>query len=237
MLRKGFTLIELLIVITIIAILAGAAIPYVADYIEDGRAARAKQDMTEIRNAMVRWELDRGAWPGGTSIEPLVGPFLSKLLIDPWGFPYYVDDLRSEIRSFGRDGVDDSGANDDYTLAFRPPMACTKVEYLDVDGSANLSTGDTYTFFFTRPVGGSANLAAVTVGGVGLDTAAEFGAPVLSGKTATVALGAGPFTIAGNDVVITHATGDGFRDNDPDFATEPLAWAKDATLKVKSAGF
>ncbi|MBI3037584.1 prepilin-type N-terminal cleavage/methylation domain-containing protein, partial [bacterium] len=32
-LRKGFTLIELLIVVTIIAILAGAAIPYVQDYI------------------------------------------------------------------------------------------------------------------------------------------------------------------------------------------------------------
>jgi len=41
LMKKGFTLIELLIVITILAILAGAAVPYVQDYVEDARIAAA----------------------------------------------------------------------------------------------------------------------------------------------------------------------------------------------------
>ena len=58
--KKGFTLIELLIVITIMAILAGAAVPYVQDYVEDARIAKAREDLGELRNAIMRYEVERG---------------------------------------------------------------------------------------------------------------------------------------------------------------------------------
>ncbi|HNV71560.1 MAG TPA: prepilin-type N-terminal cleavage/methylation domain-containing protein, partial [Candidatus Ozemobacteraceae bacterium] len=58
--RKGVTLIELLIVVTILSILAGAAIPYVQDYVEDSRIGRARADIDEIRNALARYEVERG---------------------------------------------------------------------------------------------------------------------------------------------------------------------------------
>jgi prepilin-type N-terminal cleavage/methylation domain-containing protein len=89
MLRKGFTLIELLIVITIIAILAGAAVPYVQDYIEDARLSKARADLGELRNAIIRWETENGrsfgfASDGTTPLDAdafqdqLVGPYLQQ---------------------------------------------------------------------------------------------------------------------------------------------------------------
>lgn len=58
--KRGFTLVELLIVVTILAILAGAAVPYVSDYVEDAKFARAKVDMDEIKNAIGVYETKRG---------------------------------------------------------------------------------------------------------------------------------------------------------------------------------
>lgn len=200
MLRKGFTLIELLIVITIIAILAGAAIPYVADYVEDGRAARAKQDMSEIRNALARWELDRGVWnEADTSIEKLVGPYLSQLLIDPWGFSYVISGANSTITSYGKDGA--SGGGDDLILDFRPPMSITKVEYSDVDRSGDQTAGDTISFYCTRPVAtppAVANLTNVQVGDATLDGVAA--TAVAQGRVAIVTMNA--TTFGGNYVQV-----------------------------------
>lgn len=151
MLRKGFTLIELLIVITIIAILAGAAIPYVQDYVEESRYSRAKQDLDEIKNALVRWGVEKGPWPTGeTTINPLVGPYLTKSLADPWGAQYYVRDASSTIQSFGPDRT--AGGGDDVIEPFRPPLSCTRCYYLDVNDNGVIDAGDSLNLKFTRPI-------------------------------------------------------------------------------------
>jgi general secretion pathway protein G len=150
MLRKGFTLIELLIVITIIAILAGAAIPYVQDYVEDARIAKARSDLDEIKNALVRYELDTGTTYTAANIANLVGPYLQKALIDPWGAPYVVSDTDNVTYSLGPDGTAATG--DEITVEFRPPLALSKCYYEDTTKDGLVNDGDTLILKFTRPV-------------------------------------------------------------------------------------
>jgi len=50
--KKGFSLIELIVVVAIIAILAGVAVPYYNDYIIDSRTAALKQNVAALRRAM-----------------------------------------------------------------------------------------------------------------------------------------------------------------------------------------
>lgn len=155
MLRKGFTLIELLIVITIIAILAGAALPYVSDYVEDARISKAKTDLFEIKNALIRWEVDNARfWPNTeTTIANLAGSYLEKNLIDPWGNAYEIAPESSLVYCYGPDGVDGAGTGDDFSIDFRPPLAISKAYWIDMDKDTFVSSGDNISLRFTRPCG------------------------------------------------------------------------------------
>ena len=150
MLRKGFTLIELLIVITIIAILAGSAIPYVQDYVEDARIAKTKADLNEVKNALIRFELDRGVSFPATNTSSLVGPYLDKAVSDAWGTPYEIDATSSLALSWGPNRNDDGGLGDDLGVDFRPPLALSKAYFIDNDKNGVVSDGDAINLRFTR---------------------------------------------------------------------------------------
>lgn len=145
--RKGFTLIELLIVVTIIAILAGAAIPYVQDYVEQARTGRAKADLDEIKRAIMLYEVQYGPYTS-SSIASLVGPFLTKNTPDPWSNAYVVDDDKSIVYSNGQDGLPNTG--DEVVAEFRPRMAATRAYFVDVDGDEAVSVGDAIHVKFCR---------------------------------------------------------------------------------------
>lgn len=148
--KHAFTLIELLVVITIIAILAGAAIPYVKQYVDDSRYSKARQDLGEIRNALIRYETDNGKSYTDSTINPLVGPYLMKAIIDPWGGQYKVNNASSTCYTLGSDGVDGSG--DEIVVEFRPPLAMSKVYWEDSNKDGVVSTGDNLILKFTRPL-------------------------------------------------------------------------------------
>ena len=187
MLRKGFTLIELLIVITIIAILAGAAIPYVQDYIEDARISRARADMNEIKNALTRYELDRGIDYAAANIGDLIGPYMDKAIVDPWGTPYLIVGVDSQVRSSGPNRNDDLGIVDDINVDFRPPLAISKAYYVDVDNSGTVTTNDTIRVRFTRPTLAADYPLDATDFGYGLNGAAP--APIGAAADATITAG------------------------------------------------
>lgn len=155
MLKKGFTLIELLIVITIIAILAGAAIPYVQDYVEDARISKAKDDLNVIKQALIRFELDRGVSYNDTDISTLVGPYMDKAIADPWGTPYEVDEPSSKVISWGPNRIDEGALGDDITVDFRPPLALSKAYWIDTDKSGSVTNNDQIKLKFTRPFNAS----------------------------------------------------------------------------------
>ena len=159
MLKKGFTLIELLIVITIIAILVGAALPYVQDYVFEARLSRARTDLNEIRNALIRYETETEKSYNATGTMPLVGTYLEKHLIDPWGNPYYVATESSIVFSFGPNNTEgtlpadleaDGYPGDLISTEFRPPLALVRAYWLDQNNNGIVDDADQILLRFTR---------------------------------------------------------------------------------------
>lgn len=67
--RKGFTLIELVVVIAILGILAGIAIPRFMDSIEIARGAKLLADLRSIESAGTVYYTKNGKYPLVTTDE------------------------------------------------------------------------------------------------------------------------------------------------------------------------
>jgi len=65
----GFTLIELLVVITIIAVLAGLLFPAMGAVRNQARKASAKNDVTQLVNAIKAYQLEYGHYPDSSGKE------------------------------------------------------------------------------------------------------------------------------------------------------------------------
>ena len=115
--RSGFTLIEVLLVVVIIGILVGVAIPRLGGRVRQAEISRARADIQSIGLALRMYELDMGEYP--SSLSALVnnpgggrnwnGPYLdSGIPTDPWGreYSYSRTDTSYRLRSMGPDGVE-----------------------------------------------------------------------------------------------------------------------------------
>lgn len=119
--REGFTLIEVLLVVVIIGILVGVAVPRLGGRVRQSQVAAARAGIENISTALRLYELDMGAFP--SSLQGLVqnpgsagtwrGPYLEKgMPKDPWGNDYVYSNPGSnnqgsfDLKSLGPDGVD-----------------------------------------------------------------------------------------------------------------------------------
>ena len=86
--KKGFTIIELLIVIAVIAILVGIALPRFKGMRDEGNITRAKGELRSLQSAVESFRIHTGAYPAAAGFEAtLVGAtpqIISAAMNDPF---------------------------------------------------------------------------------------------------------------------------------------------------------
>jgi general secretion pathway protein G len=76
--RKGFSLVELVVVVLIMGIIAGVAIPKLMNTTQNAKDNSAKQSLMVLRNAVELYMANNGSYPGSdeTTFKAAVQPYL-----------------------------------------------------------------------------------------------------------------------------------------------------------------
>jgi general secretion pathway protein G len=92
--RGGFTLMEMLVVVAILVVLAGAAVPIYLNYLEQAKVDRAKSDVETLAKAVEAYKVQNEDWPQSLATLTQPSPKTGKAtltpenLLDPWERPY-----------------------------------------------------------------------------------------------------------------------------------------------------
>jgi general secretion pathway protein G len=96
--RAAFTLMEMLVVVAILVVLAGAAVPIYLNYLENAKRDRAKVDVTTLQTAIEAFKAEYGDYPPSlqtlTQADQATGNFATlepKALMDPWNQQYQYE--------------------------------------------------------------------------------------------------------------------------------------------------
>jgi len=117
--QHGFTLAEILIATTLLAVGADAVVGGISSQLEQARIERAKQEITQIQNAIDAYRVRHHELPA--SLQDLG----SAVSLDPWGRPFeYVNfDASGTVGQRTYDGLP---INSEYDLYSRGPDGHTE---------------------------------------------------------------------------------------------------------------
>jgi general secretion pathway protein G len=115
--RSGFTLMELMVVVAIIVLLAGAAVPLFMNYLEGAKRSRAEVDVQSISKAVELYRVKFGEFPASLAVLTQTQPdgslptFEPEKLLDPWKREYQYNPQGPHNSQFGRPDIWSGGAN------------------------------------------------------------------------------------------------------------------------------
>jgi general secretion pathway protein G len=96
--RAAFTLMEMLVVVAILVVLAGAAVPIYLNYLANARIDRAKMDVVTLEKAVEAYSTSHGSYPATLDVlcevDPNTGAKAAleyKHLMDPWNQRYVYE--------------------------------------------------------------------------------------------------------------------------------------------------
>ena len=89
---RGFTLIELLIVLAIIAIIAGIAIPRYTASLQKAKESACKANMAILESAVMRYWIDNDETYPTLTATDLVPTYIKEIPACPLGGEYTLDD-------------------------------------------------------------------------------------------------------------------------------------------------
>lgn len=147
--RQAFTLIELLIVVTVLAVLVGAAMPYYQDYVRETRLTKARHELDLIRQALIKYDTMEERPFRSDNLRLLLGRYMQDLPADPWGREYRVDWQKGQVFSLG---PDHTNPRDRIVVDYKPPLALQKAIWLDLDRNRMVSASDVVRLEFSRLV-------------------------------------------------------------------------------------
>lgn len=123
--EAGYTLMEILIVLALLALIAGFAVPNLMKVFGSAKSDAAAIQIDNLSTILDIYRLDNGAYPTGeqglealvsqpAGIETWNGPYINKpgAIIDPWNNPYRYDAPGKQsargfdLYSFGADNAE-----------------------------------------------------------------------------------------------------------------------------------
>ena len=157
----GFTLMELVVVLAVITLLTGIAIPTIGITLRMADTEATTAEMLSIRDAILNFYDDTGRFPDALAdlttdpgdAAPWQGPYITAGLAggapddvtnDAWGHAYQVitdSSSRRTVRSWGENGISNNGTGDDIDLAVDVTPARRRVtrERMDTINAAILA--------------------------------------------------------------------------------------------------
>ena len=145
--RRGFTLVELLVVVLIVALLAGIALPMYKQVVLRARAASVVGTMNAVRLAAYEYNADTGEWPadlGPGQRPPELEPYLGDSYLFE-GDGYQLDWENWELPG-GTPKHPETGVLLGISMTTTNETLGAALENLLGSNTAHYTLGDNYTF-------------------------------------------------------------------------------------------
>lgn len=132
--QNGFTLLEVIIVLAVMGIILGAAVPLAGAVVQADRRQEANSELAEIAAALDAYWFDNAAFPASLTATDFLGVHLqpgpqNTVILDAFanqGYLYSTSSGVATIYSVGENGVDDGVTNEELLVQVFSAVPGTK---------------------------------------------------------------------------------------------------------------